>query len=88
MAEEQNLNYKMGELTAQIGSLIESNRNLADSFRRLEERFEKALENVDTRIDGNIHDTTILKVKMSLLGAGGGVVGGIVTILFQHFITK
>lgn len=88
MEQEKDFNYKMGQLTGQIGALIDSNRNLADSLKRLEEKFERALDSMETRIDANIQDTVALKVRMSLVGGVGGVVGGLIVSYISHiFLT-
>jgi hypothetical protein len=88
MSEESKLDYKLGQLTGQIGSLIESNKSLADSFRRLEDKFERALSAVELKIADNVQDTTTLKVKISFIGGVGGLLGGVMVTIINHFITK
>ena len=86
--KETSFDYKIGQLTGQIGALIDSNKNLAESMRRIEENFEKALDKIEGRVDQNLIDTVELKARMSILGGIGGIVGGIAVMLFQKYVLK
>lgn len=96
MSEDQSLDFKIGQLTGQITALIESNRALADSFSRLEMRFENAIKGVETRLNHDIEvinrktgelarDTTDLKIKVSVWGGVSGFLTSVLFLFFEHF---
>lgn len=88
MESRKNFDYKIGQLAGQISALIDSNKNLTDSLRRLEEKFEKALDAIESRVDENIKDTIALKIKMSLIGGISGLLGGVLVSYINHIISK
>lgn len=85
---ETNFDYKIGQLTGQVTALVESIKQLTDSQRRLEEKFENALKTIESQINTNVQDTALLKFKMSLIGGAGGVIGGLAANIIQSFIVK
>lgn len=84
----KSLEFRMGELTAGMSSLVASNGSLSDTIRRLEDNFEKGFERVEARADDASRSLARLEVKMSFIGFIGGIVGAAIAYIFQQLFLK
>lgn len=76
-AEIDGLQFQLGQLTGQLASVTATLTSVQNTLAALDERLRK-----------NETNTTVLTVKMSLLGALSGVVGSVITTVIVRFFAK
>lgn len=88
---DTSLEYKIGELSGQVSSLVLSMKNFMDALTRLEAKVEKAMTEMETRLDKGTIDMTEVKTKLAMWGGAFGFIAGaissIVVSLIVHKLT-
>lgn len=74
---DRSLEYKIGELSGQVSSLVASMKNFMDALTRLESKVESAINSMEQRIDTGAVDMQEIKTKLAMWGGGFGFVAGI-----------
>jgi len=102
MSENKSIEFKIGELSGQVTSLVASMRDFMEALTRLEGKVERALNEANkdfsdsmAKVQGRITDTELdireLKTRAAMWGGLTGIAGAIfiqvVILLIQHFIT-
>jgi hypothetical protein len=78
MAKDQvDVSFLIGQLTGSVNALTEQVANMSITINSLDER-----------LRSNEKSTTILTVKMAMVGVSSGAIGSFATSVFQAFITS
>ena len=85
---DKSLEYKIGELSGQVSSLVASMKNFMDALTRLESKVETAISSMEQRIDTGAVDMQEVKTKLAMWGGSfgfiAGLIGSIIVSLILH----
>jgi len=78
MAKDQvDVSFLIGQLTGSVNALTEQVANMSIT-----------IDSLDERLRSNEKSTTILTVKMAMVGVSSGAIGSFAMSVFQAFITS